>query len=363
MTQGLNYAPTPRAQRVVCEPGEFCIAVAFMDHGHIFGMAANLVQAGATLTKIHEPDQKKALQLQKRFPAATIVESFDDILQDPDIRLVAAAAVPDQRAAIGFQVMQHGKDYFTDKTPFTSLVQLEEARRLCERTGQKYAVCYSERLQNEAAEFAAELVRDGVIGKVIQVIGLGPHRLSRDSRPAWFFDKQRYGGIICDIGSHQAEQYLTYTGEGGAQVAMARVANFANADAPELEDFGEFSLVGETGASGYFRMDWFTPDGLRTWGDGRTTILGTKGFIECRKYIDLAVNPARENNVYLVTDSEEEHHNVTGKIGFPFFPAFIEDCLQRTETAMTQAHCFKAAELCLQAQVLADKNTATSGTR
>ena len=344
MTQGMNYAPTPRTQRVVCAPGEFCFAVAFMDHGHIFGMAQNLAQAGATCRKIYEPDARKVAQISRLFPQAQIVDSFEDILQDPEVALVAAAAVPNLRAPIGMQVLMHGKDYFTDKTPFTSLEQLQQARDLCQQTGQKYAVCYSERLQNEAAEFAVELIRDGVIGDVIQVLGLGPHRLSRANRPDWFFDKARYGGIICDIGSHQAEQYLTYTGETDARVTMARVANCANPDHPQLEDFGEFSLLGANGASGYFRMDWFTPDGLRTWGDGRTTILGTRGFIECRKYIDLTVEPLRENNVYVVTADSEEHHCVTGRIGFPFFPAFIEDCLQRTEKAMTQEHCFKAAE-------------------
>jgi predicted dehydrogenase len=359
MTQGMNYAPTPRTQRVVCAPGEFCFAVAFMDHGHIFGMAQNLAQAGASCTKIFEPDNKKVAHMQRLFPDACVVSSFEEILQDPDIRLVAAAAIPDQRSAIGNQVLRHGKDYFTDKTPFTSLEQLQETRQVCQETGQKYAVCYSERLQNEAAEFAAELIREGVIGEVVQVIGLGPHRLSKPNRPQWFFNKSQYGGIICDIGSHQAEQYLTYSGETDARVEMARVANFANADTPELEDFGEFSLIGANGTSGYFRMDWFTPDGLRTWGDGRTTILGTRGFIECRKYIDLAVEPARENNVYVVTADGEEHHCVTGRIGYPFFPAFIEDCIERTDNAMTQAHCFKAAELCLQAQLRADTSIAS----
>ena len=254
--------------------------------------------------------------------------------------------------------MESGKDYFTDKTPFTSLSQLRAAQAAAARTGQKYAVCYSERLQNEAAEYATQLVADGVIGRVVQVLGLGPHRLNASNRPDWFFDKAQYGGIICDIGSHQAEQFLTYSGCVDADVSMARVANYSNADTPGLEDFGEFSLVGNNGAAGYFRMDWFTPDGLRTWGDGRTTILGTHGFIECRKYVELAAPELRENNVYVVTHDVEEHHNVTGKVGYPFFAQFIRDCLERTERAMTQAHTFKAAELCLRAQKLAETQVA-----
>ena len=355
MTDGMNYAPLAREARVVCEPGEFRFAVAYMDHGHIFGMATNLAQAGATCTMIYEPDAKKAAQMAKLFPQAKVARSFDEVLQDASIHLVIAAAVPNLRGPIGIAVMQHGKDYFTDKTPFTTLDQLEQAQQVCVQTHRKYAVCYSERLQNESAEYAAELIRDGVIGEVVQVLGIGPHRLSKSSRPAWFFDKARYGGILCDIGSHQAEQYLTYTGAASAVVTMARVGNHANPDVPGLEDFGEFSLLGANGTSGYFRMDWFTPDGLRTWGDGRTTILGTRGFIECRKYIDLARDPAAENNVYVVTETGEEYHNVTGRIGFPFFPEFILDCLERTERSMTQRHCFLAAELCLRAQALADR--------
>ena len=354
MSDGMNYAPVARSEEKVCEPFDFCFAAAFLDHGHIFGMCANLRDAGGTLTKIFEPDEKKAAYLARQHPLAEIVGSFDEILADPQIKLVAAAAIPNLRGPYGVQVMKAGKDYFTDKTPFTSLAQLAEAREVAAATGQKYAVCYSERLQNEAAEFAAELVRDGVVGDVLQVIGLGPHRLGKANRPAWFFNKAEYGGIICDIGSHQAEQFLTYTGSSSAEITMARVENFANGDKPGLEDFGEFSVRGSSGASGYFRMDWFTPDGLRNWGDGRTTILGTKGYIECRKYIDVAQPEAKENNVYIVTGEGEEYHNVTGKIGFPFFPAFIRDCLDRTEKAMTQEHAFAAAEICLEAQVKAE---------
>ncbi len=353
MTDGMHYSPLPRYQKPACAEGEFKFAVAHMDHGHIYGMTANLIAAGGTCAMLYEPDPAKRTPLLKKFPSIQVVDDLEVILQDPNIKLVAAAAIPNQRGPLGVKVMRHGKDYFTDKTPFTSLEQLADAQRTCSETRQKYAVCYSERLQNEAAEFALELVRDRVIGEVVQVIGLGPHRLSARSRPDWFFDKEQYGGIICDIGSHQAEQFLSYTGAVDARISMARTANFGNPDHPGLEDFGEFSLVGDNQCSGYFRMDWFTPDGLRTWGDGRTTILGTRGFIEARKYIDLAVDPARANNVYVVTDDTEEFHNVSGKIGFPFFPAFITDCLERTEHAMTQAHCFKAAELCLKAQAQA----------
>lgn len=108
--------------------------------------------------------------------------------------------------------MRAGKDYFTDKAPLISLEQLDAARAAVRETGRKYMVCFSERLQSESAVYAGELIRQGAIGRVIQVLGMGPHRLNAPSRPAWFFERARYGGILCDIGSHQIEQFLFYTG-------------------------------------------------------------------------------------------------------------------------------------------------------
>lgn len=204
--------------------------------------------------------------------------------------------------------------------------------------------------------FATDLVQAGVIGRVVQVVGLGPHRLNKPTRPAWFFERAKYGGILCDIGSHQCEQFLTYAGATDATVTHAAVGNFANPDTPELEDFGEASFLGNNGATNQIRVDWFTPNGLSTWGDGRTFILGTKGYIEMRKYVDVGREKAG-NQIYIVDGKGEYHLNVSGKVGYRFFGELILDCLHRTEKAMTQAHAFKAAELCLKAQAAARRLT------
>jgi predicted dehydrogenase len=204
--------------------------------------------------------------------------------------------------------------------------------------------------------FATDLVAAGVVGRVVQVVGLGPHRLNKATRPAWFFQREKYGGILCDIGSHQCEQFLTYAGARDATVTHAAVGNFANPDTPELEDFGEASFVGDNGATSQIRVDWLTPDGLSNWGDGRTFILGTKGFIELRKYVDLTRNP-KGGEVFIVDGRGEYRVDVTGRVGYRFFGEFILDCLNRTEKAMTQEHAFKAAELCLRAQAAARRLT------
>ncbi len=351
---GMNYAPQGKPAPVV-KPGEFILAAAHLDHGHIHGQCNALIEAGAVLKWIYDSDANKVEALRKSHPQASVARSLDEILDDPKVHMVAAAAVPCDRGPLGCRVMEAGKDYFTDKSPFTTLDQLAKAKAVVQKMGRKYMVYYSERLHVECATAAGELIQGGAIGRVIQVLGLGPHRLSAASRPAWFFEKAKYGGILCDIGSHQIEQFLYYSGAKDARVSNAAVANFNNPDHPELEDFGEASLVADNGASNYFRVDWFTPNGLRTWGDGRTIILGTKGFIELRKYIDVGRESCQGDNLILVNDEGEKFMNVSGKTGFPFFGRLILDSLNRTETAMTQEHAFKAAELCLLAQAAAQK--------
>ena len=352
---GMTYASEGKPRPVV-QRGEFVFAAAHLDHGHIYGQCNGLVEAGAQLKWVYDPDPQRVATFRGKYPQVCAARSLDEVLDDPEVRLVAAAAIPSERGPLGCRVLRAGKDYFTDKTPFTTLEQLAEARATVAQTGRKYMVYFSERLHVESAIAAGDLVHSGAIGRVIQVLGLGPHRLSKASRPAWFFERARYGGILCDIGSHQIEQFLHYSGATDATIASAAVGNFANPDKPELEDFGEASLVGDNGANNYIRVDWFTPDGLRTWGDGRTFILGTQGYIELRKYLDVAQD-ARGDHLIIVDAQGERHLNLAGQIGFPFFGQLVHDCLARTEQAMTQAHAFKAAELCLRVQAAARRLT------
>jgi predicted dehydrogenase len=350
--EGHSYAPEGKPRPVV-QPGEFIFAAAYYDHGHIHGQINGLAEAGGTLKYVYDPDPARCAATLQKFPGAKLADSFERILDDPAVRLVTAAAVPSERCAIGLRVLAAGKDYFTDKCPFTTLEQLTAAREAVRRTQRKYMVYYSERLHVESAWHACELVRQGAVGRVLQVLLLAPHRLSKASRPAWFFDKAKYGGIITDIGSHQFEQFLAFTGARAGRVNFARVDNCDNADQPGFEDFGEASLTLDTGASAYCRVDWFTPAGSHAWGDGRVFVLGTGGMLEIRKYMEIA-EPEKQDHIYLVDGQGERVIDCRGKIGFPFFGQFILDVLNRTEHAMTQEHAFLAAELSLQAQKIAD---------
>jgi predicted dehydrogenase len=329
-------------------------AVIGVNHAHINSMVDAVLRGGGELVSVYAKEPDLVAAFTKRYPQAATARTENEILESSSIQLVLSAAIPDERAPTGIRVMQHGKDYMSDKPGITTLEQLAEVRRVQAQTKRIYSIMYSERMENRATVQAGELVKAGAIGRVVQTIGLGPHRMTPKTRPAWFFERPRYGGILCDIGSHQADQFLFFTGSTRADVVASQVANVHNQQYPTFEDFGDVTLRGDKGA-GYIRVDWFTPDGLATWGDGRLTILGTDGFIEIRKNIDIAGKPG-ESHLFLV-DQKDTRYIDCRNVVLPYGEQIVADVLNRTETAMSQRHCFLATELMLEAQKRAQRVT------
>ncbi len=318
-----------------------------LNHGHIYSQTEAMIRAGGELVTFYakEPDLVEAYA--KRYPQAKRAQSEKEILEDNSIQLIISASIPVDRAPLGIEVMKHGKDFMVDKPGITTLKQLADVKRVQKETKRIYSIMYSERFENRATVKAGELVKAGAIGQVIQTIGLGPHRMNLKTRPEWFFDSKYFGGIICDIASHQFDQYLFFTGSTQAEVIASQVGNVHYRQYPQFEDFGDVTLRGNGGA-GYIRVDWFTPDGLKSWGDGRLTILGTDGFIELRKNVDIAGHDGG-NHLFLV-DQKETRYFDCSKDPLPYGEQLVSDILNRTETAMTQDHCFLATELALIGQ-------------
>ncbi len=319
-----------------------------INHGHISGMVNAVARGGGQLVSVYAKEPDLLAAFTKQFPQVKVAASEKEILEDSTIQLIMSSGIPDERAPLGIRVMQHGKDYLVDKPGIITLEQLAEVRKVQKETKRIYSIMYSERFENKATVKAGELVKAGAIGKVIQTVILAPHRISPKTRPDWFWDKKRFGGIICDIGSHQFDQFLYFTGSTHADVIASQIGNVNHPDYPKFEDFGDVMLRGNNG-SGYIRIDWFTPDGLNTWGDGRLTILGTDGYIEVRKNTDIATDHKGGNHLYIVNQKETKYIDCNQE-PLPFGAALVDDILNRTETAMPQEHCFLATELALKAQ-------------
>ncbi len=319
-----------------------------LDHRHIFGMTEGMLDVGCELAGYWTEGEPQPLAgFLKRFPDAQRLADRRRILDDETIPLVLIAAPPHQRAALAIEAMRHGKDVMVDKPGCITLAELAEIRSVVARTGRIWSVNFSERFEVRAVTVATRLVREGRIGKVVQTVGMGPHRLNRHTRPDWFFDPALYGGILADIGSHQIDQYLHFAGLDTAEIAHAAVGNFANPDLPLFQDFGEVNLVGGD-TQAYIRLDWYTADALPNWGDGRLFIYGTEGEIELRKYVDLGGRPGIDH-LFLVNGTEYQYFDCS-KADLPYFGQLANDVRDRTETACAQAHTLAVTELAITAQ-------------
>ena len=354
---GLATMPMLPSALAASSAARLRFGVVGINHSHIYGMVDAVTRGGGELAIVFVKEPDLLAEFTKKYPSVKVARSEAEVLEDPSITLVLSSIVPVERAPLGIRVMQHGKDYMADKPGITTLEQLADVRRVQAATKRIYSIVYSERFENAATVKAAELVKAGAIGQVIQTVGLGPHRINPPTRAEWFWDRSKFGGIICDIASHQFDQFLYFTGSTRATIVASQVANVRHKDHPAFQDFGDVMVRGNAG-TGYIRVDWFTPAGLPTWGDTRLTVLGSDGYIEVRKNVDLA---GREGaNHLFLTDQKGVQYIDTKHVDLPFGRLLVDDILNRTETAMTQDHCFLAMELALQAQAKAETITFSS---
>jgi predicted dehydrogenase len=337
------------------------LGVVGIDHPHIFGMLANMMAQGCICTHWWSAGPSANDDLFAGvFPTVERVDDRRRILDDGSVDMVLISAVPSDRAGLAIEAMRAGKDVMVDKPGCTTLEQLAELRSVHAETGRIWSVNFSERFEVRAVTAADQLVRDGAIGRVIQTVNLAPHQQHLDRRPDWYFQRERYGGILTDIGSHQIDQFLHFTGSTDVTIEHALVENTTQPGYPEFQDFGEVTMRGD-GGHGYVRVDWFTPDAMPTWGDGRLFLLGTQGTIEVRKYTEIG-RDHRADNLYLVNGTENRFIDAS-EYGLPYFERLIDDVRDRTETAMTHDHAFRTMEVALWAQQLAEATDVASESR
>lgn len=336
---------TPRSS-----PPPVRFGVIGIDHRHIYHLVEGLLQAGATCAGfVAEPSDPRVLQgVRERFPQLEALDAAERLLEDPSVDLIVTAAVPAQRAGIALAAMRHGKDVLTDKPGVVSRDQLAQVEAAVGDTGRLFAICFSERMIVPAVAAAARLIRQGAIGEVFHTVGLGPHRLNAPIRPAWFFDAANYGGILVDIASHQIDQFLVLSASSDARITHAAWSHVGRSTPAHFQDFGEIALASrDNAARGYIRVDWFTPDGLPTWGDGRLFIAGTEGSIEIRKYVDLAGRSGTDH--LFLCDRTGTQHLDCSREPITFFQQLLDDVRQRTHTAIAPSHAFTVCRLALEA--------------
>ena len=275
-----------------------------------------MTEAGGSSSGRTTPDPAKTAALAAQFPGVQLARSEDEVWRTRSVQLVAGAAVPADHAALGLRVMAHDKDYFCDKPALTTLGPVGASSSGSGGTGRKYAVYYSERVHVESAVFAGELVQGGALGRALQVIGMGPTRQHWRPGPRGSSSGNATEASCATSGATRRTVLVLHRQHrrpgGGSQVA-----NYAHRDQAGLEDFGDCHLVRGNGATGTSASDWFTPAGLSAWGDGRTFLLGTDGYIELRKYLNVGAGDGGTTSTWW-TAAESTTSRSAGRSGSPF---------------------------------------------
>ena len=325
-----------------------------LDHRHIYDLTQDLLDEGAECVGYNPDttDPRVLAGFRKRFPHVPEAETAR-LLDDPSIDFVVIAARPCDRAELAIAAMRRGKDVMVDKPGITTPEQLAAVERAVAETGRIWSICIG-RLASPAIQQALHIVRSGELGRLVHTTSLAPHRLNRALRPAWFFDRPAYGGIINDIGVHAIDQFLAFADADGAEIVQSTVGAFGT-EPDGFEDFAELVLATPS-VRGYVRLDWFTPDGLPTWGDGRFFAVGTEGTLELRKNLDIEGRDGTDH-MFVVNRTATRYVDCS-KLPVTYYRDFLRDIAERTESAMPQRQTFNVCRLALQAQAQADRFTA-----
>ena len=335
-----------------------------LDHGHVFEIVDRIAKAGAEVV-CHVADGG-LLEHYENWQTESQAVTYDELLADDTIDLVVTAAVPNRRADIALAAIAAGKHVVTDKPGLTTMAQLDAIRAaIAGRPGRPWTVLFTERYENRAIAEAVRLARSGAVGRIVHVVGAGPHTMWAKRRPDWFWDPDATGGILVDIGSHQVDQFLSITGLTAADVSVvaSMVGNVASADHPRMQDVGSMTLAGRSGPSGSgpevqeqgivgdHRLDYLTAKGLGTWGDCRLTIVGTEGTIEARANVDVAGADGAEH--LIVVDSDGTRRVDVSNVVVDWGEQLLADLADDGERLMTQQHAIDVTDVCLRAQAAA----------
>ena len=165
-------------------------AVIGVSHRHVFSMCDGLLKAGAELKYVFDGNEDLMSEFTVKYPQCEICFTQNEIYKKDDINLIVTAGVPSQRAEIAVKALKSGKNVLVDKAPVISLPQLEFVRKTIKETNKKYFVYYGESVDEPSTVYALDLVKRGIIGKVLHISGSAPHCLNPEIRPNWYWGRQ-----------------------------------------------------------------------------------------------------------------------------------------------------------------------------
>jgi predicted dehydrogenase len=314
------------------------LVIAGLRHPHIETIIDEArLRPDVTLVAVAEPDEAIRAQAHERL-GVPLFADHRQLLAQVEADVLGIGAINADRAEIAIDALHAGLHVIADKPLCTSLEQLDRLETAYAQADSHLSVALEKRFY--PVTLAAERVlADGELGEVAVVTASAPHKLTRARRPAWMFDRSRYGGILNDLAVHDLDLFLHVTGALGGQVT-AFTGNKANPDRPDFDDYGLAVLRTDDGTLGSFEVTWLSPEAADYHGDYRLRLTGTEGTADLRW---------REGVLTVAT-----HHRPPREVELPagLRPAqnFFDALVGGTEPAVTAAASFAATRLALLAE-------------
>ena len=333
-------------------------AVAGIEHLHVFELVGGLVGAGA-IEVGHWGTPGPLLDAYRQWRPDSAELDLDTALR-AEVDLVVLAGIPSERATHAATALRSGASVLSDKPGVTTFEQLDSVLDAEEASTGRWWVLFSERFCNRAVLEAVRRVHAGAIGRVVDVVGLGPHTLAAAQRPDWFWSPTTSGGILADLATHQIDQFCAIAdpdSKAEVVVTSSSVGNLACPDHPSMQDVGRLTLAGG-GAIGSHRVDYLSAAGLPSWGDCRLLITGTEGALEVRANVDPAGAPGSEHLIQVDADGTQRID--TSDVQIDWAQRLVADLRNGTDTLLSRDHIERVCRLALTAQAEATPWAAVS---
>jgi predicted dehydrogenase len=339
----------PREGIMTLERYDVTFGIIGCQHGHIHGLIESLVAIpGVTCAGIYDEQPEAMKAVTDRYPV-NAVASPDVLLDDAKVTLIGTAAVNNDKGALLAQAVEAGKHVIADKPLCTIIEDLNAIEKAATENRVRVGLMLSERYQGYTQKMM-ELVNDGAIGHVANVLCVRPHRLGRAGRPDWMFVDEKYGGIIVDLAIHDVD-IIRWAAGGVFEEITAYQQNWGN---PTDKDFGDIGvLLGRltSGATGMVRTDWFTPATSPVHGDTRFIITGTRGMIEVRAAGDLWTRKKKcPPELMVMTDNRDPVRFAPGKPDVTMVDDFLASTYGDAKPILSNTDVFEATRASLMAR-------------
>lgn len=253
------------------------IAIIGAAHPHVDYVLDELTRADRAdfvLVGVQDSDRAVAEHHAARFGVPAYDRTEDLLAEGVDIAVIAG--VYGARGSDVVAALRAGAHVLADKPLCTTLDELDEIEAVAAEVGRTVNLLLEKRGYPETLA-ALDVVRAGELGDIVGVTSSGPHKLNRDQRPAWFFDRAQYGGILADLSVHDLDAALLFA---PADEGVVRGAVSAPLDGAEgFTRYGAATLTTPNTVVSA-EVSWLTPQASDVHGDYRLRLIGTRGTAE-----------------------------------------------------------------------------------